>query len=954
MVSVILAIIVFVPALIFPIYQLEYPRILEIDLVNVEDFRPLLKEALPDRFFVSQVRVKSDIAFSEKEFFYLTSLKSMSEVTEDLLVHALRYLKGKNKFSSITLSIDQDSEGFSIDFFLTGQWIVHKVIFKGWASDNQLYRNHYLVEIGEPFAMAKHQHSKQRIIEMLHNAGYLEAQVLDKIDYDQSNKMVTVTLMINKKKQFVINDVQFLVKAQDVLDDCGQIKHKITKRFLSKLRYQPYCQEALNKQTKALKRFLIKRGFIDAIVHLQTKANNQKSAVDLKFSISLYHKKKFKFVGNNFFSKKELHDVIFKFGRSVGLLSEDILLQELIEAYQRKGFWQVSITHEKKGSSCLFFIEEGVRAKIEAVSFSGLEYISEQSMQECFIPLCANDFFDEDILKKSLDSCSDNFLRNGFLHAKILKQEYIPLDTDQLYSLRIVLEEGPVCYLKSVIVMGFPELVAQMPISFCPGETIFDPFCLQVHKEWLVAYFQKKGCFFVHLVPDLQFEDNQVTVVWKVEGGDQPLRFGKVIIQGSSKYPFEHIVRELDFKEGMDWSKERIENSIVRLRKLGIFETIHLHPLHVSSYEEEKPIIIKLKEDDPFEIRARFGFQQVSAPNLTLRKGTTYKLGGSFVYKNPFNEGGFFRFDADLTRFYRNVCLLYKRPWLFSMPIATVYKLYSNKYIQPVYIGSDKPLYQALQQGFLVGFARCGSIMDLGFNVGFETMETNDLSIQLAQAINFKPYFIDKKVPYFFLEPNAVLNYLDDQLNPTRGTLMILSLKSMLTWQKGVSSFTKILFEQSVFIPILPLVIGLRIRFGHIFNTEFNTIMPPERFYLGGAHSIRSYEPDFTPPLGCYVDDHGKRHLVPQGGRTMINGNFEFRFPLWRKLGAVLFQDMGMLIEKSFTEVVKGNRFVAGTGFGLRYNTPIGPLSFDIGFKWKRLNSLERRYAWFLSLGQAF
>lgn len=86
----------------------------------------------------------------------------------------------------------------------------------------------------------------------------------------------------------------------------------------------------------------------------------------------------------------------------------------------------------------------------------------------------------------------------------------------------------------------------------------------------------------------------------------------------------------------------------------------------------------------------------------------------------------------------------------------------------------------------------------------------------------------------------------------------------------------------------------------------------------------------------------------------MINGNIEVRFPIWHKLGGVIFQDMGMLIEKSFTEVIKGNRFVAGTGFGIRYNTPVGPLSFDIGFKWKRLSNLEKRYAWFLSLGQAF
>jgi translocation and assembly module TamA len=224
----------------------------------------------------------------------------------------------------------------------------------------------------------------------------------------------------------------------------------------------------------------------------------------------------------------------------------------------------------------------------------------------------------------------------------------------------------------------------------------------------------------------------------------------------------------------------------------------------------------------------------------------------------------------------------------------------------------------------------------------------------MAHAINFNQELRDRQIPLGFFEGSMLVDFLDDQVNPSRGSLTAISCKTMVPWKHHAVAFFKVLFEQSCFYDPYPrLILGAKLRFGYIFAKKFSSIMPPERFFLGGEHSLRSYWADFAPPLGSFINDDGSRIYVPQGGKSMVNACFEARFPIYKNLGGVLFQDLGMLAQNELAEL-SGGRLLAATGFGLRYLTPIGPVRFDIGFKWHRDTEDEARFAWFLTLGESF
>jgi outer membrane protein assembly factor BamA len=126
----------------------------------------------------------------------------------------------------------------------------------------------------------------------------------------------------------------------------------------------------------------------------------------------------------------------------------------------------------------------------------------------------------------------------------------------------------------------------------------------------------------------------------------------------------------------------------------------------------------------------------------------------------------------------------------------------------------------------------------------------------------------------------------------------------------------------------------------------------PERFFAGGATSLR----------GFGVNQAGPRDLatgLPLGGEGLFINNLELRFPpltlpyIGNNMSLVMFNDVGNVFttpEAMFSSLYKFtqpnretclnpavpncnfNYMSFAVGGGIRYHTPIGPVSFDLGY----------------------
>ena len=172
----------------------------------------------------------------------------------------------------------------------------------------------------------------------------------------------------------------------------------------------------------------------------------------------------------------------------------------------------------------------------------------------------------------------------------------------------------------------------------------------------------------------------------------------------------------------------------------------------------------------------------------------------------------------------------------------------------------------------------------------------------------------------FYPYGEVVFDLRDDKINPQKGFYLSQSLEGGIRHLLSDVTYAKGILEERVIFTYNQFTMAAKNRFG--FLREFDNRLPESKlFYAGGAFSNRAYSYN---ELGAFDSECGN-----VGGRTMLDNSLEISHPVYKQLDLAFFWDSTMISKDTLNFSLD---FKHGIGTGLRYNTIIGPVKFDIGF----------------------
>ncbi|MCK6551630.1 BamA/TamA family outer membrane protein, partial [Myxococcota bacterium] len=606
------------------------------------------------------------------------------------------------------------------------------------------------------------------------------------------------------------------------------------------------------------------------------------------------------------------------------------------DLYRSQGYQTVEVSApivRPRGKNGLvdvtFEIDEGVRWELGALSLSGNESIGSSALLEIgkldtvlggSAPLS---FYDIDESKRAM---LEHYRNEGHLYAR--------LDVE----LREVPPRG----------------------SLSPSEFVKSSTTGPLRVREICAEAEARGA------PSCQVE-----LLFRFVEGPQ-VRARRVIVRGVETTRESLVRSQIAVGEGAVLRESEMLSTRQNLLRVGVFERVSVRPIDEKTEADQKDVLVELRERKHEAIELGAGastaeglrvFASYAHDNLF---GTALRLqvnGKANVQpflilyddvQRPKIEAFYDRFDA-LQRAERELAVGLSYPRIFGLPpgfgagldLSVVHDLspaylqdtfaaglrFDYKGLKPVLNEKQRPITLQLRAGFEYSVLECNEAALTG------TSTATDDVVDPSQLCTPDSRSTPRGTSiYGTIGPLVAFDLRDDSLNPTAGFYLELESSFAKALNPGATDFLKVEGTANLYLP-LGRGVGLAFSLfaGHIFALQDGSIPVNRRYFAGGSKTVRGYDeqslfPQDLPPT------EGQR--LSSGGLLVFALKNELRFPLVGALSAAFFYDVGDLFYDPAAFTV-GAATRQAAGLGVRYATPVGPLSLDVGFPLVRRDAGE-------------
>ncbi|MCU0650835.1 MAG: outer membrane protein assembly factor BamA [Candidatus Omnitrophica bacterium] len=602
-------------------------------------------------------------------------------------------------------------------------------------------------------------------------------------------------------------------------------------------------------------------------------------------------------------------------------------IASLKKLYEKKGFTQVQIDHaadlnkQTNKVKINLRISEGKKKKIRRIYVEGNERFSDARILKIVKTkrawLFNSGVLKEDVLEEDIERVKSFYQRQGYMDAAVEKE----LKTDprgRFWYITFKINEGKKYIVGAVAIQGNAD-VSESDIrskikESVPGKV----FSQEALKDDIMAvqgvYFDR-GYIAARILDTTSLNNStgNIDIVLSIEE-NVVFYVDKVKIRGNVKTRDVVIRREMRIRPGDRFDGDKLRRSKERLQNLGFFEEVS-YDTEDSDQPSKKDLVVDVKESKTgafsfgggySSVDQLVGFAEIEQKNFDL-----------FNWPNFTGAGQDLKLRATVGSISESYDLSFTEPWLFDYPVSFGFDLYKRTHDRESDVG------YGYDEDITGGDIRLGKELTeyLKGNLmyKYDTIKISDVETNASQDL------LDELGTNSVSSMEFSLTYdsRDNVFDPTRGDVIGSSIRVAGGPFGADRDFWKSFSHASHYFSMGKSVIDIRARVG-LADVYENTVKVPidERWFAGGAYTVRGYRERKIGPIDPNTTD-------PIGGLSMLVGNLEYTYPLATFFKIATFYDIGNVWPKC-SDIGSGG-FKAGTGFGFRLKTPIGPVMLDYG-----------------------
>jgi len=642
------------------------------------------------------------------------------------------------------------------------------------------------------------------------------------------------------------------------------------------------------------------------------------------------------------------------------------------------------------------------------------------------------EYFDRFVLKQDIARIERLYRARGYYDAKVQATRVVPTGEEGHVRVEIVVDEGPPTIVESVTPSGLSTVPFEHQAAVLDakdeglkaGDT-FDEDRYEGTKDRIRAVLMNRGFAWADVQGEVQVNlvAGSATILYEIQAGPhflvRSLRFRGL----EDRLPEAPIRRVFDVEPGEEFSAKQLDLGKKALLDLGILADVQVTWPRAQPSDAEDGST-EIPRDSAGRPAVDVVVNCTPAPLRTVKLGVGTELDtiradvhGVAGWESRNFLGGLRRFTITAKP---GVVLYPTRVGRFESP---EHYLPEGKLLtslrQPGFL---EPRAAGVLRGnasiFPVIFPTDNADVILGYRElrGAAGLERPffDSRVFVGTFVHGQAYFpftyvgeLDPDLRRVFIRYFEIVTHLDlrdNALRPHAGAFLSNNLQLAGGVLGGSVSDVKVQPEIRLYAPISRgVTFAVRGTVGFLFPRDYGDALNTElrdedtrdqqllyfrAFFSGGPSSNRGYPYREVGPHGpgaflapnlsatefnqrCAPDANGNVDestcRIPLGGLTLWEATTEIRYPILGPLGGALFADASDVTRQQTTFHFENLHLSVGSG--LRYDTPVGPVRLDIGYRVPGLQKLggdlEREegdpgdilgmpIAFSLAVGQAF